>query len=644
MVFFVLGMTNCDDSIDLEPPKKMTRSAVSRKTASDQHVECKVEDSDLANSVCPSFTYGLRTRRVRDANGSNAGPIADGSAKSWDWSTPKPRKRKVPMCSVPAEQLGVLDESKLPPGSSIMTCFDHVFDEEFFRLVKRETNRYAEQCNATFPTTGQVTLAEVYKFFAMILHMFLVSKSSIDEYFSENPMLSCSFPKQLKLSEDLFQFIYTNLHLRDNSKNIKPGKPGHNPLYEIRLFVEKLIAKFRAYSPGARLTISDALSPFRGKDIFGVCAKSESNQQSIKIECLCDSTTGIIYDMEICIGFTHSIMALVERLTEKVRGKNFRVYMGERYSTPELFRKLLTQRIRCVGAISSYRKHLPPSWKKNRFVKGQLDVQQCGEILATKLAGFRDECVLSTLHDDVLVDDPVGRPGSNVGDGTKNMKPEAVVEYNEYKGGLHRLNPSAAIYQLSDKTIEWWKKLFFQLFQLGIFHAHKFYTISNNSDMPLRQFMIEVGMSLEKRSGTVIKEEKFTPAQVPQSVATIPLGCTDHFPVKIPPTLKNKTVPRRCDNCKPARKESSYLCEACQIPLCVLCFGPYHRKQPVKSACWNSTGHFPVKIPPTLKRECPARRCVNCKPTRKETTYMCEACQVPLCILCFRPYHVPDQA
>ena len=35
----------------------------------------------------------------------------------------------------------------------------------------------------------------------------------------------------------------------------------------------------------------------------------------------------------------------------------------------------------------------------------------------------------------------------------------------------------------------------------------------------------------------------------------------------------------------------------------------------------------------------PARRCANCFSDQIETTFQCEACQVALCVLCFKSYH-----
>ena len=55
-----------------------------------------------------------------------------------------------------------------------------------------------------------------------------------------------------------------------------------------------------------------------------------------------------------------------------------------------------------------------------------------------------------------------------------------------------------------------------------------------------------------------------------------------HFISKIPPREGNKPVVRRCVVCSKnkLRKETTYYCEPCNAPFCVLgCFKTYHTKK-----------------------------------------------------------------
>jgi hypothetical protein len=51
--------------------------------------------------------------------------------------------------------------------------------------------------------------------------------------------------------------------------------------------------------------------------------------------------------------------------------------------------------------------------------------------------------------------------------------------------------------------------------------------------------------------------------------------------------------------------------------------------------------HFISKLPPRPTKSSPQRRCVVCakRGKRRDTVYWCDACDVGLCIDCFRDYH-----
>jgi hypothetical protein len=51
--------------------------------------------------------------------------------------------------------------------------------------------------------------------------------------------------------------------------------------------------------------------------------------------------------------------------------------------------------------------------------------------------------------------------------------------------------------------------------------------------------------------------------------------------------------------------------------------------------------HFISKLPPSEKNARPQGRCVVCQKCgkRKDTVYWCDACDIGLCVECFRDYH-----
>jgi hypothetical protein len=75
------------------------------------------------------------------------------------------------------------------------------------------------------------------------------------------------------------------------------------------------------------------------------------------------------------------------------------------------------------------------------------------------------------------------RPGGRI---TK-IKPAAVLDYNRYKIGVDR-SDQVLSYSFERKTIKWWEKLFFHLFDLAIVNAHILHNKTSKKIMSLEVF------------------------------------------------------------------------------------------------------------------------------------------------------------
>ena len=288
-----------------------------------------------------------------------------------------------------------------------MDSFTAIFDQKFFTNIKIETNRYARQqiSEAAYSSTWKtVTISTLYKFFAVILHMCMVTKPSIADYFSIDPILYSSFPSVVGMGRDKFKSILRYLHLNDHSTYIAKGNDGYDPLHKIRPVFEHLLAKFgELYTPRANITVDEAICPFRGRIGFRVYIKNKPHKYGMKVECVCESLTGMVCNMEIytATGDT-TVDALVTRLLEPFKEKNHHVFMDRRYSSPTLFKTLLERGFYPVGTVQANRKHLPKEFKDG-LKKGQRIARVANNILATKCKDKKDVFILSTLDSDIMV-------------------------------------------------------------------------------------------------------------------------------------------------------------------------------------------------------------------------------------------------
>ena len=94
--------------------------------------------------------------------------------------------------------------------------------------------------------------------------------------------------------------------------------------------------------------------------------------------------------------------------------------------------------------------------------------------MAIKWKDIRDVFFLTTAHEDVLVEAPLSRGAHG------KIKPAAVLAYNKYKTGANRSDQMLSYYSFERKTIKWWKKLFFHLFDVAVVNAHILHNKTSN--------------------------------------------------------------------------------------------------------------------------------------------------------------------
>ena len=478
------------------------------------------------------------------------------------------------------KQVNIPQNDPLTP----MDALELIFDVGFFRRLKAETNRYARQCQTEVQRRkwSIVTMEELQKFFAIIIHMSLIHKPALKDYFSTNPVLFSSFPSQIGLGRDRFLSILKYLHINDNSTYIPRDQVNHDPLHKVRPLVDLLNAKFKElYTPSCNITLDEAMIPFRGRIAFKVYMKNKPNKYGIRLEVVADAENGIVLHFEAYTGAAgnqaNTVDDLVLRMLEPFKDKNFLVFMDRRYSSPNLFTKLRQKGFYPVGTVMKSRRGLPKSFTR-KLRKGQIINRRKGDMLALKWKDKRDVFLLTTADRAEMVETGQNRHAQAGGD-HETLKPAGVVRYNLGKVGVDRADQMASYYPMHRKTVKWWKKVFFGLFTMALINLNKYMNMKNGSAMRLETFLLNIATHLGNA-------ELSTPT-IPGAAAEPRrhVEWAPHFPIKLEPTASKANPTRQCVHCtkkhdvngKRIRRESSWKCKGCDVALCVGCFYPYHR-------------------------------------------------------------------
>lgn len=137
-------------------------------------------------------------------------------------------------------------------GAAPVDFYNLIVTSDVIKLMKRETNRYARSAIAAkerngeelsrrsvFKTWKPVTEDEIRKFLAILIHIGLVKKPLLSDYWATDITVASPFAKKL-MTRDRFKAILAFFHLNDNTSFIPRGQDGHDPLHKIRPFFDHL--------------------------------------------------------------------------------------------------------------------------------------------------------------------------------------------------------------------------------------------------------------------------------------------------------------------------------------------------------------------------------------------------------------------
>ena len=170
--------------------------------------------------------------------------------------------------------------------------------------------------------------------------------------------------------------------------------------------------------------------------------------------------------------------AVVMKLVDPIKGRGHHVYMDNYYTSPQLFSNLHDNGFGACGTVRINRRGLPAALKEN-VRKGEMKViQMDNSMLAIKWMDKRAVTALTTIHDNTSV--AVERRNRHAAGGWETvMKPQVIVEYNRYMGGVDHADQLLSYYGFGHRTVKWWRRAFFFLLDMAVVNSYILYTLQN---------------------------------------------------------------------------------------------------------------------------------------------------------------------
>lgn len=450
-----------------------------------------------------------------------------------------------------------------PSNIAPFEAFSLIFDNVLVEKIVKWTNHKAKILRSS-RTSRQSTMRmwkdtdaqEMKKFLGVCIVMGNVKMPSLRHYWATNFIYNHPFFGRF-ISRNRFEAILRCLSFYDNTDDTS------NRLHKIKNVVEHIVTNIQEiYSPGRNLSLDEALLLWRGRLFFRQYIPNKAAKYGIKLYEL-STPNGFILNILIYEGkgtvynqSSSHAHGVVQKLMDPYLKKGHVVYIDNFYTSVNLAESLLQQKTHIVGTLRKNRKFNPKEVINKKLAKGESVWKRKGNVVVGKWKDKREVCMISTYHEFKMVNWKNSR-------GIESMKPNIIIDYNQFMAGVDRADQMMSYYSTPRKTVRWYIKLFFHLFDMCIWNSMIIFKKVTGKKISYLNFRDELTKSLLESNQNTSNDNMFA----------------SHYLKKI-----SKRV--RCRNCSKNRKRklTSYICNGCSssnktIGLCPTCFHQYLHNQ-----------------------------------------------------------------
>jgi hypothetical protein len=469
----------------------------------------------------------------------------------------------------------------MPPADSPpIRYFNLFFTTLLFQSIVRETNRYAEQClqRSEFKEHSRVKkwlptcIPEMKGFIACILNMGLIRKPTIFSYWSTNPTTATLWFRQM-FARDRFQLLLRFFHLVNN--DVIAQRP-YDPCAKFQPIVDHANILFRHYyTPHEQLSVDESLIGTKSHTVLQqYLPKKQHHRWGVKVWMLCDSVVNYVLGFYVYKGkiitaqekqeqneFGQGFVVVKKLLTiGNYLNKGFHVFTDNFFASIPLASRLYELGTYYTATIRSNRKGLPAAIKE-KFDVGVTKFFKKGFLL---LCGHRDKKsqkkqVLLISSSSQATRSEVRRRVRRQADEEVVMKPDVILEYNKYMGGIDISDMMVYAYLDERRTVKLWKKVVFSIFSRMVLNSYILYKENvklNGNGRPMNRYKF-----MENLVQDLGREWIVAKTQQPAVVERENQGPANLFGVKKLPGRKL----RLCKECstEDTKHRSAFVCVRC---------------------------------------------------------------------------------
>ena len=309
-----------------------------------------------------------------------------------------------------------------------------------------------------FKKWSPLTLPELQGFLAIIFNMGIIRLPELKDYWKTSWVAEVPLFSRM-MSRDHFELVFWVLHASHSTGPLKK-------IDKVRLFVEKILAKFQAkYTPTQELAVDETMFKFRGRFVGKQYMPKNPTKWGIKSFSLADSSNGYIINAlpysgcETLDEANSQCQALpqpaqvVLHILEPYLDQGRHVFTDRYYTRIPLAQTLKSCGTTIAGTVMKNRADLPDEIR-GRLQLGSSEVMAFwdGDLLALAWRAARKKqpvVMLSTECSAKSVTVPARQSGSE-----PQTKPVVVHTYNQQMNGVDIADQHAVYYSFLRKTVK----------------------------------------------------------------------------------------------------------------------------------------------------------------------------------------------
>jgi hypothetical protein len=264
--------------------------------------------------------------------------------------------------------------------------------------------------------------------------------------------------------------------LRFDDKITREERRKNDKLAAFREIWEMFVGKCKAhYIPNEHVTVDEQLVTFRGRCPFKIYLPQKPGRYGIKIWILADAVNHYCINAEVYLGRKgeererNQGSRVVLELTHHLSDSGRNVVADNFFSSFSLVRCLEARRLTFFGTIRKNKPELPTDFLPNP-----------GRVVGSSIFGFNETTtivsyvpkqgkavnLISSLHNDTSICSETG-------------KPQMILDYNRYKGGVDTLDQVVRAYSCKRRTRRWPMCLFYNLIDMAAYNSFVLFTHCN---------------------------------------------------------------------------------------------------------------------------------------------------------------------